>query len=253
VKIARFELGGVVEHGIVEGDNIYTMVGDVFGEFEKGNRLCHLEDIKLLAPVEPATVICAGLNYVAHVAELGKHIPQEPALFFKPRTSVIGPLDSIVYPRISQQVRYEGELAVVIGRRAKGIAQKDVSRYIVGYTCSDDVTAMDIIEKDGRLTRAKSFDTFCPLGPVITTELDGNNLGIKSRLNGIAQQNGSTSDMIFNIEKLISYISQFMTLLPGDVILTGAPPGSSTIKPGDTIEIEIEGIGRLSNSVVASD
>lgn len=251
MKIERFRLEDKVRYCVVEQDTVFSLIVDLYTDFQRGDRLCRLPEVRLLAPVEPTIVVGIGRNYAEHVHAREMGVRKEPTGYFKPRTSVIGPLDNIVYPKISQDVWYEGELAVVIKRRAKEVTEEKAKDYILGYTCGNDVTAMDIRQKDGRLMRAKSFDTFCPLGPFIVTQLDGNNLAIKSMLNGLTKQDSSTRNMVFRVEKLVSFVSQFMVLLPGDVILTGAPAGGCPIHIGDTVEIEIEGIGTLTNRVAA--
>jgi len=252
MKIACFELDNVARYGIVEGDDVFPLVGDLYGEFARGPKLCKLQEVRLLAPVKPPIVVALGFNYPELAKKVGVTAPTgEPRLFFKPASAVIGPLDNIVYPKISQNVVAAPELAVIIKHRAKEVTEEEAGDYILGYTCANDVTAGDIQKSDGRLTRSKSFDTFCPLGPFIATGLDGNNLAIKLRVNGVTKCDGSTSHMTFKVERLISFISQFKTLLPGEVISTGSP-GSAEVQIGDTIEVEIEGIGVLTNKVVAS-
>ncbi|HEX77916.1 MAG TPA: fumarylacetoacetate hydrolase family protein [Dehalococcoidia bacterium] len=252
MKIARFEHEGKVGYGILEEDTLFALEGELFGKFHRGPEIAPLREVQLLAPVQPSIVVCAGLNYMRHIQERGLSPPKEPLLFFKPSSSVIGHLEDIVYPALSQQTCYEGELCLIIKRPARGITEGEALDYILGYTCGNDLTARDIMEKDGNNTRAKSFDTFCALGPCIAIGLDGSNLAIQSRVNGRVQQDSSTKEMIFGIEKLVSYISQFMSLRPGDVIMTGTPSGGlCPIQVGDVLEVEIEGIGVLQNKVVA--
>jgi len=252
MKIARFQWQGKVTWGIVEGEDIYSLKGDIYGEFEKGARLCQLGDVKLLAPVEPSITIACGMNYMDHIKELGWEVPKEPALFFKPKHTIIGPEDDVIYPKISQNLCYEGELCFVIKRRAKDVPEEKALDYVLGYTCGNDFTAPDISEKDGRLTRSKGFDTSGALGPFLVTGLDSHNLKIRSRFNNKPQQDSNTSQLVYKVEKLISYISAFMTLQPGDVVWTGTPGGGlCPVKVGDVIEVEIEGIGVLRNRVVA--
>ncbi|MGQ9780523.1 MAG: fumarylacetoacetate hydrolase family protein [Bacillota bacterium] len=208
------------------------------------------EEARLLAPVMPSKVVAVGLNYRDHAMEMGEEIPEEPRIFLKPSTSVIGPGEAIVLPPISRRVDYEAELAVVIGRTACHVRPEEASSYILGYTCLNDVTARDLQKKDVQWTRAKSFDTFCPLGPVVETELDPRDLAIVARVNGVVRQSSRTANLIFPVPELLSFISQVMTLLPGDVIATGTPPGVGPLSPGDRVEIEIEGLGILANPVV---
>lgn len=252
VKIVRFQWHNKVKWGILEDDTIFTLDGQLYGDFKQGKELCQLQDVNLLAPVEPSITVACGLNYLDHITEMGRTVPQEPALFFKPANTVIGHGDNIVYPAVAQDLRYEAELCFVIGRKGKDVPQEKALDYVFGYTCGNDLTASDLSKKDGRLTRAKAFDTAGPLGPFLVTGLDPHGLTIKSRLNGETKQDGNTSLMLFNVEKLISYISAFMTLHPGDVVWTGTPKGGSCpVKVGDVIEVEIKGIGVLKNRVVS--
>ncbi|MBA7595056.1 putative protein YisK [subsurface metagenome] len=252
MKIARFQWRGKVTWGIVEGETIFSLEGNIYDEFEKGARLCQLGDVKLLAPVEPSITIACGMNYMDHIKEMGWEAPKEPALFFKPRNTIVGPEDEVIYLKVSEDVRYEGELCCVIKRQAKDVAEEEALDYVLGYTCGNDVTAYDLNTKDGRLTRAKAFDTSGPLGPFLVTGLDPHNLKIKSRLNNKAQQDSNTGLTVFGVEKLVSYISAFLTLQPGDVVWTGTPPGGACpVKVGDVMEVEIEGIGILRNRIVA--
>jgi 2-keto-4-pentenoate hydratase/2-oxohepta-3-ene-1,7-dioic acid hydratase in catechol pathway len=192
-----------------------------------------------------------GRNYVEHAEEVGAEVPEEPIIFLKPATSVVGPDSPVVYPPDSHNVQHEAELAVVVGRVARNVAAEDAGKYIFGYTAANDVTARDLQRKDGQWTRGKGFDTFCPLGPVIETELDPlERLAVICRVNGEVRQAGFTSDMVFGVAELFEFISRVMTLLPGDVILTGTPSGISSVEPGDLMEVEIDGIGSLANQVV---
>lgn len=218
-------------------------------KFLKDQPITNLSDIKILPPVKPSKVVCVGLNYRDHALELGMEIPQEPVLFIKPPTTVIGTLDPIIYPKSSKQVDYEAELAVVISKKAHQIDEKEAKEYIGGYTALNDVTARDLQQKDGQWTRAKSFDTFCPLGPWIDTEINPSNLDISLKLNNEVKQDSNTKNMIFPPEELVSFISNIMTLHPGDVIATGTPPGVGPMKVGDVAEVSVEGIGILKNEV----
>lgn len=209
-----------------------------------------LEGLKLLAPAEPSKIILVGLNYRDHARELDMSMPDEPVIFMKPPTALIGPGDDIVYPDMAGQVDYEAELALVIGRQARNIREKEAPDYILGYTCLNDVTARDLQKKDGQWIRAKGFDTFCPLGPCLETELDTRGVRVKAYLNGELKQDSSTADFIFDVNYLVSFISSIMTLLPGDVISTGTPKGVGSMHRGDKVEIEIEHIGRLTNKVI---
>ena len=214
------------------------------------DRAIDLSEVKMLAPVTPSKIVCVGRNYREHAAEMGNKIPDEPLLFLKAPSAVIGNGDCIVLPTASQQVEHEGELGVVIGKQAHQLSpDDDPLDYVLGYTCVNDVTARDLQRKDVQFTRAKSFDTFCPVGPVIETDLDPLNLVVKTRVNGIEKQSGRTADMAFSVPFLIRYIANIMTLFPGDLIATGTPAGVSPLKPGDTVEVEIDGIGILQNTV----
>ena len=209
-----------------------------------------LDDVKLLAPVAPSKIVCVGRNYREHAAELGNKMPDEPLLFLKAPSALIAPDEKIVLPDASQQVEHEGELGVVIGRVASKLSSSDDPlSYVFGYTCVNDVTARDLQRKDVQFTRGKSFDTFCPVGPWIETEIDPHNVTVETRLNGEVKQKGNTADMAFPVSFLIRYISEIMTLYPGDLIATGTPAGVSRMKHGDTVEVEVQGIGVLRNDV----
>ena len=210
--------------------------------------------MKLLEPIRPSKIVCVGRNYREHAAELGNKMPDEPLLFLKAPSAIIYSGDEIVLPGASQQVEHEGELGVVIGRVAHNIASnEDPLSYVVGYTCVNDVTARDLQRKDVQFTRGKSFDTFCPVGPWIETDIDPGNVVVQTRLNGELKQKGNTADMAFPVAFLIRYISEIMTLYPGDLIATGTPAGVSRMKPGDIVEVEVSGIGVLRNHVVSAD
>jgi 2-keto-4-pentenoate hydratase/2-oxohepta-3-ene-1,7-dioic acid hydratase in catechol pathway len=206
----------------------------------------------LLAPVRPSKIVCVGRNYREHAAELGNAVPSEPLLFFKPPSSLLAPGSEIRRPKLSQRVDFEGELAVVIGKKCyKLSADEDVRPYILGYTCLNDVTARDLQNKDGQWTRAKGFDTFCPVGPVVTDEINPwSGVGVVTRVNGVVRQEGNTRDFIFSLGVVIRYITQAMTLVPGDLIATGTPSGVGPVVAGDMIEVTVEGVGILKNSVV---
>jgi 2-keto-4-pentenoate hydratase/2-oxohepta-3-ene-1,7-dioic acid hydratase in catechol pathway len=207
--------------------------------------------MKLHEPIAPSKIVCVGRNYREHAAELGNKMPDEPLLFLKAPSAIIFSGDEIVLPKQSQQVEHEGELGVVIGRVARNIAsEEDPLRYVLGYTCVNDVTARDLQRKDVQFTRGKSFDTFCPVGPWIETDIDPQNVTVETRINGEVKQKGNTADMAFPVSFLIRYISEIMTLYPGDLIATGTPAGVSRMKAGDTVEVEVSGIGILQNRVV---
>jgi 2-keto-4-pentenoate hydratase/2-oxohepta-3-ene-1,7-dioic acid hydratase in catechol pathway len=224
-------------------------IGADLGLFKQEGPLA-LNEVKLLAPVVPSKVVCVGRNYREHAAELGNKMPDEPLLFLKAPSSVIASGDSIELPSASQQVEHEGELGVVIGRLARKLSSDDDPlSYVLGYTCVNDVTARDLQRKDVQFTRGKSFDTFCPVGPWIESNIDPSNVAVETRLNGEVKQKGNTADMAFPVAFLIRYISEIMTLYPGDLIATGTPAGVSRMKPGDMVEVEVTGIGILRNEV----
>lgn len=259
MRIVRYLKNNQPCYGLIEGEAIYTIEGSILGEFRQGEKVAPLTEVSLLAPCRPTKILAVGLNYRTHAAEAGYDVPPEPLVFFKPPSAVIGPLQPIVYPTLSQRVDYEGELAVVIGRRARNVTPAKATDFILGYTCGNDVTARDLQRRDDQWTRAKGFDTFCPLGPCIVTDtstglsasLDPAHLNIQTRVNGEVRQSATTADMVFGVAELISYVSQVMTLEPGDVILTGTPSGVGPLQPGDVVEVEIEGIGTLRNPVVS--
>ena len=252
MKLARFERQGGVYWGIVEDETIYALDGDLYGKFGRGQKLCQLQDVRLMAPCEPKNGVACGRNYLDHIKEMGWPVPEEPNLFFKPVNTVIGPEDDIIFPNPSKDLRYEAELCLVIKKLAKNVPEEKARDYILGYTCGNDVTAIDLFEKDKILARAKGFDTAGPLGPCLVTDIDPHNLAIKGRVNGETRQDSHTSLMIFSVSRLISVITAFMTLYPGDVVWTGTPKGgASPIKVGDVIEVEVEGIGVLKNKLVA--
>lgn len=199
--------------------------------------------------ISPTKIIAVGLNYTDHARELRMAMPERPLIFIKPSTSVIGNGDAIILPAQTKELNYEGELAVIVKEKTKNISKDEARRFVAGYTCANDVTARDLQRIDGQWTRAKSFDTFCPLGPRIVSDIDPTNLSIITRVNGMVKQNSNTKNMIFDVFDLVSFISEIMTLLPGDVIITGTPPGVGIIEAGDTVEVEIEGIGILKNTV----
>ncbi|GAA0966280.1 fumarylacetoacetate hydrolase family protein [Actinocorallia libanotica] len=241
--------------GVVEGEEIAEVSGHPFlGEIRFTGARHPLEEVRLLAPILPSKVIAIGRNYAEHAREMGSEAPEEPLFFMKPSTAVAGPNDVIRYPeKLSQRVDYEGELAVVIGRLCREVPVSRAHEVVFGYTCANDVTARDLQRKDGQWTRAKGFDTFCPLGPWIETVLDPSDLGIETLVNGEVRQVSRTSAMIHDIPRLIAHVSEVMTLLPGDVILTGTPEGVGPLQIGDMVSVQIEGIGELRNRVVPRD
>lgn len=249
MKIVSFQLNGKVSYGVIENNEIMLIEGDIFGDFVVTDTRISLDEIKILPPVIPSKAVCIGLNYHDHIEETNSKVPENPVVFIKPSTSVIGHMDDIKYPELSKRVDYEGELAVVIGKKARDISVDEAKEYVFGYTCGNDVTARDLQPADGQWTISKSFDTFLPLGPWIETELDPLNLEIRTYLNDELKQSSNTRHLIFDPYTLVSYISQIMTLLPGDVILTGTPLGIGPMKKGDKVVVEIENIGRLINYV----
>ncbi len=260
IKIVRFKVDGKILYGVYENGSVKRIEGDIFGEFKVSANELALDEVELLSPVEPSNIIAIGLNYQRHATETGHQFPERPVIFLKATTSITGPGSNIIIPaQAPDYVDYEAELAVIIGKKAKNIEAAEVDDYILGYTCANDISARDCqLEIDQQWARGKSFDTFCPIGPWIETELEPDNLRVASILNGEVMQESNTADMIFDVRAIVSYCSKNMTLLPGTVILSGTPEGVGMarepevyLKPGDKIEVEIEGIGRLSNDIVA--
>lgn len=258
MKYVRYEHQGTVGYGLVEGDCVRALEGSVFDHPTVTDTLYPLDAVRLLAPVTPPNILAIGLNYKSHAAESNERPPERPLIFLKATTALLGPGEDIVRPAIAPDaVDYEAELAVVIGKEAKDVAEEDVDAYILGYTCANDVSARDCqLKLDTQWARGKSFDTFCPLGPWIVTDLDTRSLTIQSRVNGETLQKSNTEHMMFNVARIVSYCSRNMTLLPGTVILTGTPEGVGFarnpprfLKAGDVVEIEVEGIGVLRNTV----
>jgi len=256
MRIARFTTGEDPMYGIVQEKDgqemVYGITGDpLYTEIRPTGTIVPLEDVRLLAPVIPRSkVVCVGRNYAAHAAELGNEVPEQPLLFLKPNTAVIGPGDPIVLPSYSQEVSLEAELAVVIKRMAKDVEPGRASDVILGYTCAGDLTARDSQREESQWFRAKAFDTSCPIGPWIETDLDPSAASISSSVDGQIAQDGTTADMVRSVPELIAEISRVVTLLPGDIILTGTPAGVRSVDAGATIDVTIEGIGALSNPVV---
>lgn len=252
MKIVRFRHEGRDRHGALEDDRISVLEGTIDALTPvKSTTAIALHEVRLLAPVTPSKIVAIGLNYADHAAEGNRELPKEPMLFIKPSTAVIGPGDEIVYPPQTGNLHHEGELAIVIARTARNVAPSEARRYVLGYTCANDVTARDLQRRDVQFTRGKGFDTFAPLGPWIVTDLDPSDLALETRVNGEVRQKSRTSQLIFNCDHLVSFISQVMTLLPGDVISTGTPAGVGPMKVGDVVEVEIERIGCLKNTIAA--
>jgi 2-keto-4-pentenoate hydratase/2-oxohepta-3-ene-1,7-dioic acid hydratase in catechol pathway len=260
VRIARFSYGDPDVAGFAFGaiggtpgaEEVAVINGHPFGEVTFSGLRLPLAGVRLLPPVLPSKVVAIGKNYADHAREMGGEPPEQPVLFLKPSTSVIGPGAAISYPKLSRQVDFEGELAVVIGRLCREVPVERVPEVILGYTCANDVTARDLQKADGQWARAKGFDTFCPLGPWIDTDVDPRDLAITTTVNGEVKQNSRTSLLLHDVVKLVAFVSDAMTLLPGDVILTGTPAGVGPIVPGDDVAVTIEGIGTLMNTVVRS-
>lgn len=254
--MARFAGDDDPRFGVVgtDGDTpiIAPLKGDpLYAPLELTGEKLPLEDVRLLAPVIPRSkVVCVGKNYVAHAAEMGGEVPQEPLIFLKPNTSVIGPGEPIFYPKQSQNVHFEGELAIVIGRICRNLSREDAPKVIYGYTVANDVTARDLQAKDGQWARAKGFDTFCPIGPWIETDFDPSDVRVRTTLNGEVKQDGRTADMVFDVPAILEYVTSFMTLLPGDIVLTGTPDGVGPMEAGDHVAVTIDGLGTLTNPVV---
>ncbi len=270
MRIARFTTGDDPQFGVITGDidelgqpaddSLVTVLrGDpLYTGIEPTDQQVRLADVRLLAPVIPRSkVVAIGKNYAAHAAEMGGDLPPEPLMFLKPNTSVVGPGDPVFYPRQTTELHYEGELAVVIGRICRDVPAEQATDVILGYTVANDVTARDLQRSDGQWSRAKGFDSFCPLGPWIETDLDPHDFAegraVQTHLNGDLVQDGSTRDLVFDIPTLVAHISSVMTLLPGDVILTGTPEGVGPMHVGDEVEVSIAGLGTLTNRVVARD
>ncbi len=259
MRIARFSRNDAVSFGVVEGDptdlaamTVTAIAGHPFAPFELSGEPIQLSDVRLLAPVLPSKVIGIGKNYADHVREMGGEAPAEPQVFLKPSTSVIGPGDAIVLPSLSSEVHHEAELAIVIGRLCREVPVQRAAEVILGFTCGNDVTARDLQRKDGQWVRSKGFDTFCPLGPWIATDIDASDLAVTCEVSGELRQSGRTSQLLIGVSELIAQVSAVMTLLPGDVILTGTPAGVGPLVAGDTVTIAIESVGSLTNRVVAA-
>lgn len=251
MKIVRFEHQGANAYGAMEGDTIHPITGSIFADqITLSDQSIPLSAVRLLVPCEPTKIVGVGLNYRDHATELGLPIPEEPVLFLKPLTTLTDPEGAIRYPPISERVDYECEISIVVKRRGRNVPLDRALDYVLGYTCHNDVTARDLQKKDGQWTRAKSFDTFGPTGPCIATDIDPHDLHIETRLNGQVRQSSNTAQLIFNVSTLVHFISQVMPLLPGDLIVTGTPPGIGPMHPGDIVEVEIERIGVLRNRVI---
>ncbi|WP_424211598.1 fumarylacetoacetate hydrolase family protein [Streptomyces sp. BI20] len=255
MRIARFSIDGNVAFGAVQGEAPDELVLDIikgipFADFELSGTKVPLNKVRLLPPVLPNKVVAIGRNYAEHAAELGNEVPEVPVTFFKPSTSVVGPGDPIVFPSFAGELHHEAELAVVIGRMCREVPRERVKDVILGYTCANDVTARDVQRRESQWARAKGFDSSCPLGPWIETDLDPSDLVVGCTVNGEQRQLGRTAEMVRPIEDLIVHITEAMTLLPGDVVLTGTPAGVGPLNVGDEVAVTIEGIGTLTNKVI---
>ena len=245
-RVARPDGPAFVE---VVDDHVVLLDGHPFGGARRTEQAAPLANVRLLAPVIPTKILCVGRNYADHAKEMGGDVPAEPLIFSKPATAVIGPDDEIILPSLSGNVHHEAELAVVIGRLTRNVAVEDAMASVLGYACANDVTARDLQAADGQWTRAKGFDTFCPLGPWISTDVDpADGLTVRCEVNGEVRQEGSTSDLVFDVAQLVAYCAAFATLLPGDILLTGTPAGVGPLHDGDTVTVEIAGVGKLTNT-----
>jgi 2-keto-4-pentenoate hydratase/2-oxohepta-3-ene-1,7-dioic acid hydratase in catechol pathway len=249
VKYVRFaNLDNEIRYGFMEGEKVRLLDGSFLDpESKPTDTLLSLDEVTMLAPVEPNKVVCVGLNYLKHIQEMKHSLPEDPVIFMKAQTSIIGPNTEIIYPKISQRVDYEAELGVIIGRTIKDVSEDEAAKAIFGYTCANDVTARDLQKKDGQWTRGKSFDTFCPIGPWVVTDIDPSHLDIQLLLNGEVKQSSNTRFFINSVPKLVSFISQVMTFYPGDVVLTGTPEGVGPMQVGDEVIVKIQNIGELRN------
>lgn len=242
----------VPSYGLLDQDAVREIVGLPWAGWVEGHTIWDAENVRMLAPCEPSKIVCVGRNYAAHAAELGNELPKEPLIFFKPPSALIGPEEHIVLPQISNRVEHEGELAVVIGKKCAHLSDDgDPLDFVLGYTCLNDVTARDLQKADVQFTRAKGFDTFCPVGPLIETQVNPRDALVECRVNGTLRQSGSTSLMTYPVAFLVRWISRIMTLYPGDLIATGTPAGVGPLADGDTVEVSIAGIGLLRNPVHA--
>ena len=251
MRLLRFRHGDRIATGVADthDDTVRVLAGTFFEDPLPTGEELPLDGLHLLAPVLPSKLVCVGKNYAAHAAEWGQTVPEEPLLFLKPSTAVLGPNDPITLLPISRRIDYEGELVVVIGRLAKDIKAEDAYRVILGYTCGNDVTLRTLQRSDDQWARAKGFDGSAPIGPWIETDIDPNDVLVETRLNGEVRQHASSIDMVYGVATLIEYITSFMTLLPGDMIMTGTPEGVGKLVTGDVVEVEVEGIGTLANTV----
>jgi 2-keto-4-pentenoate hydratase/2-oxohepta-3-ene-1,7-dioic acid hydratase in catechol pathway len=250
VQIVRFRVEGKTRYGALEGGHVVEYAGTPWTLFRRGRRRYSLRQVVLLAPVLPAKIVGVGLNHPEHARVLGRSVPDEPALFFKPVSALVGPDDPIVTPPRCAHLECEATLGVVMKRHCRNVPAARAREYVLGYAALNDVTARDVQARDGDWTRAKAFDTFCPLGPCIATDLDPNTATIETWVNGVLRRAASTKELVFGMEDVISLVSEILTLLPGDVVATGTAGGSGRVEPGDRVEIRVEGVGGLKNTIV---
>lgn len=250
MRICRVALDDDLHYGVLEGDAVALLSSHPFGPFEPSGQVVAVDEARLVAPVLPSKIVAVGKNYADHAREMGGEVPAEPMIFLKPSTAVVGPGEPIRLPWQSEQVEHEAELGVVIGRLCRDVPAERAGEVVLGYTCANDVTARDLQRTDGQWGRAKGFDTFCPIGPWIETSLDVDDCAIECTVNGQVRQSASTADMVRDVPELVSWISSVMTLLPGDLILTGTPAGVGPIVPGDVVSVSIAGLGTLTNPVM---
>lgn len=251
MKIYRYKHRNKTYSGVLEEDTLHEIEGSVFGRIKTKKEGIPISEVILLPPVQPSKIVAVGANYKKHAVEMGRSLPDEPLIFLMPPSAVVGPNDIIIFPKMSKRIDYEGELALIIRKEAHLLSDSvNVEDYILGYSCFNDVTARDLQSKDGQFTRAKSFDTFAAVGPCITTGVDPSGLRLKTFLNGKLKQSSNTNNLIFPIPFLVRFVSRIMTLVPGDIITTGTPSGVGPMFPGDRVDVQIEGIGTLSNTVM---
>jgi len=250
MRYVKYQHESATHYGVVEGETIHELEGSIFGQHAKTGRTVLLGDVKILAPCEPSKIIAAGLNYHAHAAEAGKTAPVEPLIFLKAPSSVIAHGEPVVLPNTEHKVDHEAELVAIIGKRCRRVTTENALDYVLGYTCGNDVSDRTIQRRDGQWCRAKSFDTFTPLGPFVETGIDPGNLEIKCIVNGEVRQESNTKNMVFSLQRLIEVASDAMTLLPGDIIMSGTPENVGPLKSGDVCEVYIEKVGTLRNPVI---
>ncbi|MGW8300619.1 MAG: fumarylacetoacetate hydrolase family protein [Desulfobacterales bacterium] len=251
-KMARYEYNKKIYEGLVDADEIHVIKGSFWNDYEVSGQKHRISEVRFLPPVIPTKVVCVGQNYLGHIAELGAPVPKEPIIFLKPPSCLIGHEHPIIYARDAERIDYEGELAIVIKHRMKSVNEPDTLNYVLGYSCFNDVTERNMVTKNPfLLSLSKGFDSFGPCGPWIVTDLDPNQLMLKTYLNGELKQQDNTKNCVFSVQQVLSFISKYMTLFPGDIVITGTPQGIAPMKSDDTVEVQIEGIGTLRNTVQA--